>query len=455
VTTRPHARQHSSRDWWTDTIAGRVTIVVVVIVPALLLGGAVCHATGYFSNREALPEHDIENAAEVADNANDAPLVVHPGRWIRVDDEHIGKGSFAVVYRAWSDDIVKRFAVKELSLKVYLGRDGNSITDTMDSKRNAGLDRIVIELRLLRELRHPNILEHYGEELSISKKKLYIFTELMMAGTIKDRLDKGDVIPNHLVTRFGNDILAGLKYLHHHDPPLVHRDIKPSNLLIDHNGRIKLADFGTVKILDSVTDHTSNYYAGTFLFAPPEMHRTHMPITTAFDVWSLGVTLHMMLTCRSPWPEQYITNNREIFLNYIRRKLPREGLTLDNPILSENVNAGMLTEMILEMLAIAPGDRPTVEEIQDFPFFKMSYTGTETPLVHTQGAVQRLTELKNRDEWGLTNTAQTIIGTTESEPKAIATRSDAMSGESHAPVYDGGSSISDSWDGTYTDYDNR
>jgi len=391
---------------------------VLVLLGVCLLVTLLYFANYYWWNKPEEPiGYDVENPAPlpgpidiVIDPPVEAPpprkMVVRAKHWRRVkEDEYIGRGSFGSVYLAWSDDLGTTFAVKEMVLDDYLRGDEDTITETMQDKRNELLERIMNELRLLRALTHPNILEHFGEEISVTKKRLYIFTELMSAGTIQDRLDKGTVIPNNLVARYGNDILAGLRYLHERDPAVVHRDIKPSNLLIDKTGRIKLADFGTVKILDRFNENNScRFPAGTYLFSPPEMHKRGK-ITPAFDVWSFAVTLHMMLTGRCPWPKEHISKGIPPFLMWLTRKLATEGLTLDHPILLQNPQADMLKDMILNMLAVRREDRPTVAEIQQFPFFK-NYVHT-TPVSDAQSpiALDKLTELRSKEDWRLTETA--------------------------------------------------
>lgn len=169
---------------------------------------------------------------------------------------------------------------------------------------------------------------------------------------------------------YSRDIMEGLKFLHTASPrAIVHRDIKPANVLLTLDGRCKLADFGCIAILESPQ---SDFIAGTRLYAPPEMIDGEGPITPAFDVWSLAVTIHRMLTNEHPWPAKYVANPRQL-IEY-HREIVKHGLPeLDHPLLASG--AGHQAADLIASVLVAAEERPSIEELEAHPFFKREYEG--------------------------------------------------------------------------------
>ena len=98
------------------------------------------------------------------------------------------------------------------------------------------------EIKLLRELDHPNIVQYLGTQRT--KRRLYIFLEFASGGSVSSRLKNFGTFSEAVIRRYTLHILRGLDYLHGHN--IIHRDVKGSNLLV-HTGTVKLADFGCSK----------------------------------------------------------------------------------------------------------------------------------------------------------------------------------------------------------------
>jgi eukaryotic-like serine/threonine-protein kinase len=200
--------------------------------------------------------------------------------------EEIGHGGMGEVYQAIRADgqYDKRVAIK----LVRAGWDTSSI-----------LDRFRHERQILASLDHPNIarlLDGGTTEEGVP----YLVMELIEGIPIDQYCDNNNLNVTERLQLFGQ-VCAAVQYAHQR--LVIHRDIKPSNILVTGEGVPKLLDFGIAKILDpSAGAETTMVRPMTPEYASPEQIRGEA-ITTATDVYSLGVVLYRLLAGRSPYPE--------------------------------------------------------------------------------------------------------------------------------------------------------
>ncbi|XP_052187414.1 probable serine/threonine-protein kinase WNK4 isoform X2 [Diospyros lotus] len=116
---------------------------------------------------------------------------------------------------------------------------------------------------------------------------------------------------------WARQILAGLVYLHGHDPPVIHRDIKCDNIFVNgHLGQVKIGDLGLAAILHG--SHTAHSVIGTPEFMAPEMYEENY--NELVDVYSFGMCVLEMLTSEYPYSE--CTNPAQIYKKVTMGKLP-------------------------------------------------------------------------------------------------------------------------------------
>lgn len=199
--------------------------------------------------------------------------------------EVIGRGGMGEVYRAVRADgqFTKDVAVK-------LVRGGFDTTFVIERFRN--------ERQILAGLDHPNIarlLDGGTTDDGIP----YLVMELVRGIPIDDYCDQHGLDVTARLKLFV-EVCGAVQYAHQR--LVIHRDIKPSNILVTEEGVPKLLDFGIAKILDPAADVQVTVAAPmTPEYASPEQIRGE-PITTATDVYSLGVVLYQLLAGRSPYP---------------------------------------------------------------------------------------------------------------------------------------------------------
>jgi serine/threonine protein kinase len=200
--------------------------------------------------------------------------------------EEIGRGGMGEIYRASRVDgqYNKQVAIK----LVRIGLD----TPTL-------LERFRTERQILASLDHPNIARLYDGGTTEDDIP-YLVMELIEGTPIDEYCEKYDLGITERLQLF-TQVCVAVQYAHQR--LVIHRDIKPSNILVTAEGVPKLLDFGIAKIKDSSAGpETTLLRAMTPEYASPEQIRGE-PITTASDIYSLGVVLYKLLTGRSPYPQ--------------------------------------------------------------------------------------------------------------------------------------------------------
>jgi eukaryotic-like serine/threonine-protein kinase len=155
--------------------------------------------------------------------------------------------------------------------------------------------RFVREARLAAGLSHPNVARVFdaGED----GDRPYIVMEHVEGETLADVLSRrGRVAPDEAV-RLAIQACAGLQ--HAHDAGLVHRDVKPQNLLLRSDGTLKLVDFGIARAAETTHLTQAGTILGTAAYLAPEQAAGE-EVTSAADVYSVGVVLYELLTGRTP-----------------------------------------------------------------------------------------------------------------------------------------------------------
>jgi hypothetical protein len=124
----------------------------------------------------------------------------------------------------------------------------------------------------------------------------YLVMEYVEGRNLEEELAaRGEPLPEGLVIDIARQLSDVLAYLHGLKPPIIYRDMKPSNVMLNPNGRVVLVDFGIARLFKAARKGTM---IGTLGFAPPEQYQGH--VDPRSDIYSLGATLHYVLTGRDP-----------------------------------------------------------------------------------------------------------------------------------------------------------
>lgn len=190
----------------------------------------------------------------------------------------LGKGAFGSVFRALNMGTGETVAVKQVKL-----------ADLPKSE----LRVITLEIDLLKNLDHPNIVKYHG--FVKSTESLNIILEYCENGSLHSISKNFGKFPENLVGLYMSQVLHGLLYLH--EQGVIHRDIKGANILTTKQGLVKLADFGVAT--RTTTLHESSVVGTPYWMAPEVIELSGA--TTASDIWSLGCTVIELLDGRPPY----------------------------------------------------------------------------------------------------------------------------------------------------------
>ncbi|WP_329534534.1 Stk1 family PASTA domain-containing Ser/Thr kinase [Streptomyces sp. NBC_01450] len=208
------------------------------------------------------------------------PLVgqVLDGRY-RVD-ARIAVGGMATVYRALDTRLDRVLALKVMH--PTLAADGSFV------------ERFIREAKSVARLAHPNVVQVFDQGTDGSY--VYLAMEYVAGCTLRDVLRERGALQPRAALDVLEPVLAALGAAHR--AGFVHRDMKPENVLIGDDGRVKVADFGLVRAVDTVTN-TTGAVLGTVSYLAPEQIE-HGTADTRVDVYACGVVLYEMLTGGKP-----------------------------------------------------------------------------------------------------------------------------------------------------------
>ncbi|GHO87683.1 protein kinase domain-containing protein [Dictyobacter formicarum] len=200
----------------------------------------------------------------------------------------IGRGGMGAVYKAEDSALGQRLvAIKEMSMGAIYPQE---VTEAAENFKQEAL--------MLAKLQHanlPSIYDHFSEN-----GRWYLVMSYIEGESLEHELEKSPSgkLAMHDVLQIGIELCNVLDYLHSHQPPIIFRDLKPSNIMRTTQGAIYLIDFGIARhFKPGQARDTANY--GTAGYAPPEQFGKAQT-TPRSDIYSLGVTLHQLLSGRDP-----------------------------------------------------------------------------------------------------------------------------------------------------------
>ena len=271
-----------------------------------------------------------------------------------LEDKSIGKGGFGSVWKVRHKITKQIFAIKVINKE-------SIVKQKMVEQTNR-------EIEIMYKLDHPHIIKLYSH--FEDDEDFCLIMQIASKGQLYSIIKRLKRLDQRTAAQYMREVISAIKYLHTRNPPIIHRDIKPENILLDQEGRCKLADFGWSNFDDG--NKFRDTYCGTPEYLAPEMI-TKSGHNESVDIWALGVLIFEMLTGRTPFN---FTGDRIQLFNNI--KTLRIVWTDDFPQLAK--------DLVGRILRLNPKDRLTLDEIinhqwfRDVPIIKPVLT----PIVYTE-----------------------------------------------------------------------
>ncbi|ODQ64550.1 kinase-like protein [Nadsonia fulvescens var. elongata DSM 6958] len=262
----------------------------------------------------------------------------------------LGEGSYSTVVAAVDRQTGKEYAIKVLDKRHII--------------KEKKVKYVNIEKNTLNRLgEHPGIVRLYYTFQD--ERSLYFVLDFASNGELLSLIKKLGTLDIECTRYYGAQLLDAVEFMHNNG--VYHRDLKPENILLDDKMRIKITDFGTAKMIDSLKDSngkdTDKYpsdirtssFVGTAEYVSPEL-LTEKATGKEADLWAFGCIIYQLIAGRPPFKagNEYQTFQKIVKLQY--------SYSPGFPYLAR--------DLIKRVLVLNPKDRYSIEQIKNHPFFE-------------------------------------------------------------------------------------
>jgi serine/threonine-protein kinase len=301
-----------------------------------------------------------------------------------VIDAEIGRGGMGSVWRARRvDGRFEGFVAVKFVHAAWIGQ--------------AGEERFRTEGKLLGKLDHPNIARLLDAGL-LDDSQPYLLLEYVQGQPI-DVYCARNALKAEARVRLFLDVLAAVG--HAHSYLIVHRDLKPANIFVTHEGTVKLLDFGIAKLIDA-DDPTAALTRSrlgplTPQYAAPEQLLGE-PVTTATDIYTLGLALYVCLTGTHPVPAS-TRSSADLMRSVLTEEPARASRVADSAGIEAGALEGDLDNILAKALKKSPSERYL--SAGAFADDLRHYLNHEPVSAHADSVLYRLAKFTRRHRSGV------------------------------------------------------
>ncbi|KAL5007978.1 hypothetical protein ScPMuIL_013559 [Solemya velum] len=286
------------------------------------------NSPGPFPEQQRLSHEQFRGALQMVVNPDDPRQFLH--NFIK-----IGEGSTGIVCIATDRDSKGQVAVKK-----------------MDLRKQQRRELLFNEVVIMRDYHHPNIVDMYNSYLVCDE--LWVVMEFLEGGALTDIVTHSRMDEVQIAT-VCKSVLKALAFLHSYG--VIHRDIKSDSILLSHDGKVKLSDFGFCAQVSQELPKRKSLVGTPYWMAPEVISR--LPYGPEVDVWSLGIMVIEMIDGEPP------------FFNEPPLQAMRRIRDMPPPKLKNAHRVSPRLQGFLErMLVRDPASRATAFELLQHPFLR-------------------------------------------------------------------------------------
>lgn len=254
----------------------------------------------------------------------------------------LGEGGFA-----------RCFQMKDASGQIYAAKT----VAKASIKNEKTKTKLLSEIKIHKSLKHSNIvnfIDCFEDDVNV-----YILLEICPNQSLMELLKTRKRVSEPEVRYFMVQIVGAIKYLH--SRRVIHRDLKLGNIFFDPDMNLKIGDFGLASVLPS-TDSRKYTICGTPNYIAPEvLGGKTTGHSFEVDIWAIGIMMYALLVGKPPFQA------KDVQVIYERIKKTEYTFPTDKPISEE------AKTLIKDLLSLNPLNRPTVNEILSYDWFKGSF----------------------------------------------------------------------------------
>lgn len=283
----------------------------------------------------------------------------------------LGEGGFA-----------RCFQMKDDSGKIFAAKTVAKISIKSEKTRK----KLLSEIQIHKSMKHPNIVQFI--DCFEDDTNVYILLEICPNGSLMDLLKKRKVLTEPEVRYFTTQIVGAIKYMHNRR--VIHRDLKLGNIFFDSNYNLKIGDFGLAAVLANDRERKYTVCGTPNYIAPEVLAGKHSGHSYEVDIWSIGVMIYALLIGKPPFQA------KEVNIIYERIKSGDYIFPREKPTSKE------VMVLIQDILSIDPIERPSLDEIMDYVWFRGIFPAringdvlTSVPVYDNLDMDQSLANFKN------------------------------------------------------------